>query len=126
MKRGRNKVMDVNTYDELSGRLIQMAREIEMSKRPAYTIGSADVLANFKTVAARLGITPRQALGVYMLKHVDAITSALKDPTIPQGEALEGRFCDLINYTKLAWAVISETGGEVPPPKVIAKAVENF
>lgn len=107
--------MDSKTYDELSEKLLAEAHKIELSKRPAYTTGSPDVLRNFKSVAERLGITPRQALAVYMLKHVDAVTSALKDPSIPQGEALEGRFCDLINYTKLAWALISEENDKPTP-----------
>lgn len=92
--------------------LLRTAEDIESSKRPAYTIGSEDVLANFKRVAERTGQTPGQVLATYMLKHVDAVTSALCRPDLPQAEAILGRFADLINYAKLGYALIEERGPE--------------
>ena len=100
--------MTINEYTKNSVQLLTLAHEIECAKRPSYPIGSSDPLNNFKTVATRLGITPRQALAVYMLKHVDAVVSALKDEKIPQGEPIAGRMADLINYTKLAYSLIKE------------------
>lgn len=100
--------MDTKTYDAISKQLIDEAHQIEAAKRPAYTIGSPDVLANFKRVADRTGATPGQVLATYMLKHVDAVTSALCQPGLPQAEAIIGRFADLINYCKLGYALISE------------------
>ena len=100
--------MDLKRYEELSQGIISKANEIENKKRPAYIVGSPDVLANFKNVGKRLGITPSEALGVYFLKHIDAITSLLRDPGIPQAEEIEGRFADAINYLKLAWALVNE------------------
>src|SRR5690606_7796603 len=44
------------------------------------------------------------------LKHVDAVTSALCRPDLPQAEAILGRFADLINYAKLGYALIEERG----------------
>lgn len=92
--------------------LLRTAEDIESSKRPAYTIGSEDVLANFKRVAERTDQTPGQVLATYMLKHVDAVTSALCRPDLPQAEAILGRFADLINYAKLGYALIEERGPE--------------
>lgn len=100
--------MDAKTYDELSKKLLVEARALELRKRPAYTVGSEDILFNFKDDAKLAGITARQSLLTHWLKHARAVISALKDPNIPQGEALEGRMADLINYTKLAWALVSE------------------
>jgi hypothetical protein len=90
--------------------LLSKASSIEDAKRPAYTGGNPDCLHNFKTVAARLGISPLQAWGVYFLKHIDAITSLAKDETLPQAEAIEGRFADAINYLKLGFALFTEGG----------------
>src|SRR5690606_3530337 len=89
---------------------LRTAEDIESSKRPAYTIGSEDVLANFKRIAERTGQEPGQVLATYMLKHVDAVTSALCRPDLPQAEAILGRFADLINYAKLGYALIEERG----------------
>jgi len=100
--------MKLEYYEGLSATLLDAAAEIERAKRPSYTIGSEDVLANFKRVAERVGVTPGQALAVYMLKHVDAVTAALTNPAIPQAEEITGRFADLLNYTKLGYALVKE------------------
>lgn len=103
--------MTLQEYTYLSQRLLEEAHEIETAKRPAYTIGSADVLANFKRVAERTGCHAGQVLAVYMLKHVDAVTAALCDPSIPQAEAILGRFADNVNYLKLGFALVTEVAG---------------
>jgi hypothetical protein len=100
--------MDLKTYTETSSNLLAEASRIEISKRPAYTANSADVLFNFKSVADRLGITPMQAWGVYFLKHIDSISSKAKDPAIPQGEAMIGRYADAVNYLKLGYALMCD------------------
>jgi hypothetical protein len=103
--------MKVNEYDDVACSLLADAHEIETSKRPAYTSGSADVLANFKSIAARTGATPGQVLTVYMLKHIDAITAALCMPGLPQAESVESRFADAVNYLKLGYALVVEREG---------------
>jgi len=100
--------MNLSKFEELVTVLHEEADKIVALKRPSYTIGSADVLANFKRVAERAGITPLQAWAVYFLKHVDAIASLAKDPTIPQAEAIIGRFADAQNYLDLGWALYNE------------------
>lgn len=95
-------------YDGIAASLLATAHAIETAKRPGYTIGSADVLANFKRVAERTGMTPLQVWAVYFLKHVDAITTGACKPELPQAEALEGRFADAVNYLKLGWGLINE------------------
>jgi len=103
--------MNAIEYDECSERLLDKADDIASAKRPGYTIGHDDVLKNFKRVAERLNITPLQAWGVYALKHFDAITTYARDPAIPQAEAIEGRFCDAINYLLLGFALHVEQRG---------------
>lgn len=108
--------MTNNDYKQAAEKILGLAATIENLKRPAYTQGSPDVLKNFKAVAERMGITTRQAWGVYALKHFDAICSWAKNPNIPQGEALEGRFCDAINYLKLGYAIFAEETAEAMEP----------
>lgn len=109
--------MIATRYRELAAALLLEAARIEEAKRPAYTIGSDNVLANFESVgdrvrvccpecAHRFPIGGGPALAVYLLKHADAVLSALCDSTIPQGEPVLGRFADLVNYTKLGYAIV--------------------
>ena len=100
--------MNLKTYTDISTHLLEKAAAIETAKRPSYTIGSEDVLANFKRIAERTGQKPGQILATYMLKHIDSITAALCNPDIPQAEEIEGRFADGINYLKLGYALLRE------------------
>ena len=70
------------TYEESVSELLNLACEIEESKRPGYTQASEDVLANFKTAGEMTGTSPMQAWSVYFYKHVAAILTYAKDPDI--------------------------------------------
>jgi hypothetical protein len=98
----------IDDYTSVAESLLAEANAIEVSKRPGYTGGSEDVLANFKRIADRTGLTPGQVLTVYFLKHVDAITAILCRPDLPVSEEVEGRFADGINYLKLGYALVLE------------------
>ena len=100
--------MNTTEYDKVAGALLALAHDIEVSKRPGYTGGSIDVLANFKGVAAKAGITTEQAWAVYFLKHIDAILSIMTKPDLPVSEEPPGRFADAINYLKLGFAILRE------------------
>ena len=106
--------MTLQEYEKISSLLEQECKNIQEAKRPAYTIGNADVLHNFKSVAARVGVTPGQVLAVYFLKHADAVTAALCNPALPQAEPILGRFADLVNYAYLGFALVSEGPGPAP------------
>lgn len=100
--------MTLEQFEYASRELSATALDIQVAKRPAYTGGNVDVLHNFKTVAARVGVTPQQVWAVYWLKHVDAILSAMARPDLPQAEAVIGRFADSRNYEDLGWALFKE------------------
>lgn len=100
--------MTTEQYDAIANELMTLARDIETSKRPGYTVGSVDVLANFKHVAERIGISTEQAWLVYFLKHIDAITAIMGKPDLPVSEAPPGRFADAINYLRLGYAILQE------------------
>lgn len=100
--------MNTADYDKVADELMMLAREIETAKRPGYTVGSVDVLANFKRVAERAGITTEQAWAVYFLKHIDAIMAIMTKPDLPVAEEPPGRFADAINYLRLGFAILKE------------------
>lgn len=112
--------MNATDYDARAASLLDEAASIAHAKRPAYTIGDDDVLANFKRVGERVRVTcpcgcghtfaigAGPSLSVYLLKHADAVISALCQPDLPQAEAILGRFADLVNYAKLGYALVTE------------------
>ncbi len=100
--------MNQAEYENVAGGLMQLARDIEDSKRPGYTRGDDDVLVNFKRVGERLGISTEQAWGTYFLKHIDAILSIMTQPELAVSEEPAGRFADAINYLRLGYALLRE------------------
>lgn len=100
--------MTQEQYDKVAANLMALALSIEDSKRPGYTIGDRDVLANFKRTAERAGIEVGQAWAVFFLKHIDAILSIMTRPDLPQAEEPPGRFADAINYLRLGYAILHE------------------
>jgi hypothetical protein len=95
-------------YDAVTNDLMALAKSIEDGKRPGYTIGNADVLANFKRTAERAGVNVGQCWAIFFLKHIDAIVSIMTRPELPQAEEPPGRFSDAINYLRLGFALLSE------------------
>lgn len=118
--------MNQREFDRVAGELMEMASGIENSKRPGYTIGSEDVLANFKRAAERAGVTTEQAWTVFFLKHIDAIVSIMTRPDLPVSEAAEGRFADAINYLRLGYGIYRERQPreELPIPAALQQALE--
>lgn len=115
--------MNFPDYDHLSANLLAYAQSIQTAKRPGYTIGSEDVLKNFKRVGDRIGTSAEIAWAVYFLKHVDAITSAMTRPDLPISEELKGRFADAINYLLLGYALYMEAyDSRATAPEFVGKA----
>lgn len=94
--------------------LLTEALKVMADKRPGYTVGATDRLANFKRVAERSGISPQQVWLVYFLKHIDAIQSIMTKPELPVSEAPKGRFIDAINYLLLGYELWAEAQPAAP------------
>jgi len=103
--------MQADEYQQLADHLLATARKIADSKRPAYTVGSPDVLANFKRIGDRIGLDPLKVLDTYFLKHIDSIT-AMSNNEIKQDEPVLERFADAINYLLLKYALLVERSGD--------------
>lgn len=95
-------------YDRHTAELLGRARDIEIAKRPDYTVNDVDVLKNFKASGAEAGITPEQAWIIFAKKHWDAIRTIMRNPDGTFSEPPRERFADLINYLKLGYALHRE------------------
>jgi len=69
-----------------------------------------DRLANFKRVAAAMGVRPLQAWLCYFLKHVDSISTFVR--TGFESEGFRSRAVDVANYAILGAALVQEAEGE--------------
>ena len=65
-----------------------------------------DAVGNFKEAAAELGSTPYQILGVYLRKHLCAISAFIRNNGQLESEPIEGRITDAINYLVFLRALI--------------------
>lgn len=95
--------------------VIRECWDIYDRKGKDYTQGKGDLdrLDNFKQAAARNGVTPYQAIGVYFFKHEAAMWRFLKEGRV-ESEPIEGRLYDIINYTILLLLMISaDKAGEL-------------
>jgi hypothetical protein len=111
--------VNAKEYDKLSAELATEADGIQLQKRPGYTGGNVDVLANFMNVADRIDticphcsqphkLTAHNVWSVYFFKHIDAIISIMNRPDLPVSEAAIGRFSDARNYGALGYALQQE------------------
>lgn len=100
--------MDYKKYNELTDKLIEEARQVSRDKGQDYTVGSQDALANFKAVAERNGLDPMKVLGIYMMKHQDAIANYIRTGGQSESEPIKMRIIDNINYLCLLWGLIEE------------------
>ena len=102
--------MNVDTYDHITVALLNIAEDIRVGKRPVYTVGSDDVLANFKTVGRDLDLPPEKVAWVYFKKHLDAIRTYIVNPESRglDPERIDLRIADAINYLILINAILYE------------------
>lgn len=101
--------MNALHFDAIRTNLSVERDSIVQSKRPEYTEGNADVLHNFKVVAAELGITPIQVWYVYFRKHVASISQFAAKPNLTLAEPISGRICDAMNYLELLAALVEDS-----------------
>jgi len=104
--------MKYEEFDVLLDKMIAEEKAIGKTKGNEYTQG--DRLDNFKRIAKELGITPKQALWVYLKKHLDSIASYIKADAVSKtgapilSEPIEGRIMDARVYLSLLRAIIEE------------------
>ena len=85
--------------------MINEIKETRDSGQKEYAHDEDNVFANFDRVANCLNISREKALMVYMLKHIDGISSYIQGHH-SQREDVSGRITDAIVYLFLLWAMI--------------------
>jgi len=93
--------MKYEEYNAFRKEFFVKASQISDSKSIEYTISNEDKFYNFKHVAERLGISAKQALIVYVLKHIDAICNDAKTGKTHSDETTYQRCLDVMNYMVL-------------------------
>lgn len=101
--------MTSKEFNDHRDSFFEQAMILSDAKSIEYTISNIDRLHNFKQVAARTGITPEQALMVYVLKHVDAICNDAKTGVQVSDETVFSRAMDICNYMVLYTGLKKET-----------------
>ena len=102
-------MMKSKEFNQHRQSFFEQAMTLSDAKSVEYTISNEDRLHNFKHVAARLGITPEQALMVYVLKHVDAICNDAKTGIQVSDETVFSRAMDICNYMVLYTGLKKDT-----------------
>lgn len=85
--------------------MINQIKETRDDGQKEYARTNDNVFANFDRVAGCLKIDREKTLMVYLLKHIDGISSYL-DGHKSQREDVSGRIKDAIVYLFLLWAMI--------------------
>lgn len=96
------------SFEELFQQMHKEEEEILITKGREYTIGTPDRFHNFRTVASFMGITPQQALAVYLYKHMASVFSYIKSGRTYSTETILSRIEDARNYLALLAGLIAE------------------
>lgn len=85
---------------------IPMAVDIMRNKGRNYA--GDNTFKNFEYAAEEAGINRMQSLWVFASKQLRAIGSIVRGSYVPDGEPMETRFLDAINFLLLALAMLAE------------------
>lgn len=102
--------MTVEQLTKLHENMHEAEQAILTAKGADYVGVSGDRLDNFRWIAKKLELTPRQVWAVHAMKHVDAILTWAATGKV-DSENMTGRFHDLRNYALLGAALYRE---EIP------------
>ena len=97
--------MKKKKFDELFKDIIEEVKATRDDGQKEYAHTEDNVFANFERVALSLDISKEKALMVYLLKHIDGISSYIQGHH-SQREDVSGRITDAIVYLFLLWAMI--------------------
>ena len=72
-----------------------------------YAADKENVFANFESTSKSLNLSKEQVLWVFLMKHIDGISSYLKGHE-SQRENVTGRITDAIVYLCLLWGMVED------------------
>lgn len=99
--------MTVSEFSKfISEEILSECYKIMESKGISYS-GLEDKLGNFKRISKLTNVNPEKVLFVYLMKHIDAISSYIREE-YKDSEHIKGRILDVINYMFLLSALLKE------------------
>lgn len=100
--------MRVDTFIQLSDKILEEARQIQIDKGREYTVSDNDKFKNFKSIGNRMKVDAKAVVMIYLLKHMDSIRNYVLTGTEASDESIDGRIIDAINYLLLLYGIIYE------------------
>lgn len=104
--------MRKDRFQQLIASTFTAIRDLTATKGQEYSNTAAqhdaDQHANFKRLAAELGLTPEKVLSVYLTKHLDSIKSFIRTGAV-LSEPIEGRIDDAILYLILLKGLVADS-----------------
>ena len=101
--------MNTEQFDQLVNTVHAKCKDVLAKKGVDYTPDKDNRLSQFEEIAKEVGITPRQVIGVFLLKHSESIHKVIRGEKL-YGEQLEQKVVDEINYLCLLLAQVSGEG----------------
>ena len=96
--------MSQKEMKKLMEEIFQQIQKITAAGQKEYARNKNNAFANFERIGENLGHSREKVLLVYMLKHIDGITSHI-DGHFSQREDVRGRITDNIVYLCLLWGM---------------------
>lgn len=105
--------MKFERMTEIEDALFARIREIRETKGKEYATVE-DTLADFKEVAAEVGISPLQVWSTYVKKHLRAIDTFVREGSV-KSESINDRILDVIVYHILLLGLLEDLHSDRPP-----------
>ena len=102
--------MNADKFEKLCRELLDKAEGTLFWKSKEYATDE-DRLANFRQPTSMLGISPAEVCLMYQMKHIASISKIAKETSqgeLPTKELLQEKCQDVLNYTLIFYAIVSE------------------
>ena len=110
--------MTQKQMEKLINKIFKQIQKIRAAGQKEYARKSHNAFANFERVADHVNMSREKTLMVYLLKHIDGISSFVNGH-ISQREDVRGRITDVIVYLCLLWGMIEQNEKETRNAKFI-------
>ena len=116
--------MNTEEFNVIVATIHEECIHVLTTKGKDYTPDESDRLSQFKEIAIEVGITPRQVIGVLLIKHYQSICKVIRGETL-LAEQLESKVIDEINYLCFLLAQVEEETKGKKEKKIWFKGVEE-
>ena len=102
--------MNNKKFEKLSRELLDKA-EATLFKKAGEYASNDDRLANFRQPTSMLNISPAEVCLMYQMKHIGSVAKIAKESSqgiLPSKELLQEKCQDMLNYTLLFYATVTE------------------